>query len=129
MNNLLDEKATLEAERLKALLFDCGVSPEIVDILETTIENTAYMKIKLDETRAAIKSSKVCIPYDNGGGQTGLRENPLFKGYESLFKSYMSGLRQILDVLPKGAQNVKNQELETPKTMLELVRSKHRKEA
>lgn len=129
MNNLLDEKATLEAERLKALLFDCGVSPEIVDILETTIENTAYMKIKLDETRAAIKSSKVCIPYDNGGGQTGLRENPLFKGYESLFKSYMSGLRQILDVLPKGAQNVKKQELETPKTMLELVRSKHRKEA
>lgn len=128
MNNL-DEKATLEAERLKALLFDCGVSTEIVDILETTIENTAYMKIKLDETRAAIKSSKVCIPYDNGGGQTGLRENPLFKGYESLFKSYMSGLRQILDVLPKGAQNVKNQELETPKTMLELVRSKHRKEA
>ncbi len=128
MNNL-DEKATLEAERLKALLFDCGVSPEIVDILETTIENTAYMKIKLDETRAAIKSSKVCIPYDNGGGQTGLRENPLFKGYESLFKSYMSGLRQILDVLPKGAQNVKKQELETPKTMLELVRSKHRKEA
>ncbi len=128
MNNL-DEKATLEAERLKALLFDCGVSNEIVDLLETTIENTAYMKIKLDETRLAIKSSKVCIPYDNGGGQTGLRENPLFKGYESLFKSYMSGLRQILEVLPKGAQNVKKQELETPKTMLELVRNKHRKEA
>ena len=129
MSATLEQRATQEVERLKALLFDCGVLPEIVDLLETTIENTAYMKVKLEETREAIKTSKVCIPYDNGGGQTGLRENPLFKGYESLFKSYMSGMRQILDVLPKMAQNVKKEELETPKTMLELVRSKHRKEA
>lgn len=125
----LEQRATQEAERLTALLFDCGVSEEIVSLLETTLEETAYMKVKLEETREAIKTSKVCIPYDNGGGQKGLRENPLFKGYESLFKSYMSGLKMILDVLPNKAENVRKEEITAPKTMLELVRDKHRKEA
>lgn len=128
MNNL-DTEAIAEAERLKRLLLNCGVSEDKVNLIETVIENTAYMKTKLDETREAIKTSKVVIPYDNGGGQKGLRENPLFKGYESLFKSYMSGMKQILDVLPKQAEELKNEELEKPKTMLELVRDKHRKQA
>ncbi len=128
MNNL-DEMATAEAQRLRSLLFDCGVSENSIAILDTTIENTAWMKVKLDVTRERIKTTDVAIPYDNGGGQTGIRENPLFKGYESLFKTYMSGMRQILDMLPNEAINVKKEEIEKPKTMLELVRDKHRKEA
>ena len=123
----LEKKAMSEAERLRALLFDCGVSPTHIDFLKPTIENTAWMKVKLDEARAKIKNSSVAIPYDNGGGQTGIRENPLFKGYENLFKSYMSGMKQILDTLPKQAESIKNAEIETPKTMLELVREKHKK--
>lgn len=127
--NPLEEMATIEAERLKSLLFDCGVSETYLNILNATIENTAWMKVKLDEAREAIKTSNVVIPYDNGGGQKGLRENPLFRGYESLFKSYMSGMKQILDALPKQAIDVKEEEMEKPQTMLELVRKKHRKEA
>lgn len=125
----LDERATAEATRLKSLLFNFNVSEDIVGLLDDVIVNTAWMKVKLEEAREAIKTSNVVIPYDNGGGQKGLRENPLFKGYESLFKSYMGGVRQILDVLPKQASEVKSEELEKPQTMLELVRSKHKKEA
>lgn len=129
MNNL-EEMATAEAERLRRLLFECEVSEKTIELLSATIENTAWIKVKLDETRETIKTSKVVIPYDNGGGQKGLRENPLFKGYESLLKAYMSGIKQILDTLPKQAENVKKEEIEKPQTMLELVRNKHnRKEA
>ena len=125
----LDARATAEAERLKSLLFNFNVSEDMVGLLEDVITNTAWIKVKLDEARDAIKTSNVVIPYDNGGGQKGLRENPLFKGYESLLKSYMGGMKQILDVLPKQAADVKEAELEKPQTMLELVRSKHKKEA
>ena len=128
MNNLND-RATAEAERLKSLLFNFNVSEDMVGLLEDVINNTAWIKVKLDEAREAIKTSNVVIPYDNGGGQKGLRENPLFKGYESLLKSYMGGMKQILDVLPKQAADVKEAEMEKPQTMLELVRSKHKKEA
>ena len=125
----LDARATAEAERLKSLLFNFNVSEDMVGLLEDVINNTAWIKVKLDEAREAIKTSNVVIPYDNGGGQKGLRENPLFKGYESLLKSYMGGMKQILDVLPKQAADVKDAEMEKPQTMLELVRSKHKKEA
>ena len=127
--NSLDEKATAEAERLRRLLFDCGVDNKRIELLDTLIDNTAWMKAKLDDTQSVIKDSSVCIPYDNGGGQKGIRENPLFKGYESLFKSYMAGMKTILDVLPRQAEAVRDEEIEKPKTMLELVRNKHRKDA
>lgn len=125
----LEERATAEATRLKSLLFNFNVSEDTISLLDDVIVNTAWMKVKLDEARGAIKESNVVIPYDNGGGQKGLRENPLFKGYESLFKSYMGGMKQIFDVLPKQAESTKKAELEKPQTMLELVRSKHKKEA
>lgn len=125
----LEEKATAEVDRLKQLLFNYGVEENRIELIEPLIENTAWMKVKLEEAREAIKTSNVVIPYDNGGGQTGLRENPLFKGYESLFKSYMAGMRVILDHLPPQAENARREEIEAPKTMLELVRDKHRKQA
>ena len=125
----LEEKAMTEAERLKSLLFSYSIPERKVGFLEDVINNVSWMKVKLDVTREKIKTSDVCIPYDNGGGQTGMRENPLFKGYESLFKSYMSGMRQILDVLPKQAAEVEKQEIEKPQTMLDFVRNKHKKES
>lgn len=124
MNANFEELATTEAERLKSLLLDCGVSENYISLLDTIIVNTAYMKAKLEDARAAIKTSNVVIPYDNGGGQTGLRENPLFKGYEALFKSYMSGMKQILDSLPPSAEAVVKEETEKPQTILELVKAK-----
>lgn len=127
--NDLEVKATEEAERLRTLLFDCGVEENRIKLLGTLIDNTAWMKTKLDDVQEKIKDSSVCIPYDNGGGQKGIRENPLFKGYESLFKSYMAGMKAILGVLPQQAEAIRQAEIEKPKTMLELVRDKHRKEA
>ena len=96
----MNERITAEKQRLTALLFSCGVSQNRIELLESVIENTAWQKIKLDDAREAIKGSSVAIPYDNGGGQTGIRENPLFKGYESLWRSYMAGMNKILECLP-----------------------------
>lgn len=124
--NVIVEK---EIQRIKDILLDYNVSDNKIKILESIIENTAWMKVKLDDARDAVKNSNVVIPYDNGGGQKGLRENPLFKGYESLWKSYMSGMSKILEALPTEQAQVVTKMAEEPKTMLELVRDKHRKQA
>ena len=124
-----EQMVKAEKQRLTSLLFSCNVKKEMIDALETVIDNTAWMKIKLEEAREAVKNSGVAIAYDNGGGQKGIRENPLFKGYEALFKSYISGLSKILDAIPEQAAKEAVQEIETPKTVLELVRKKHGKEA
>lgn len=123
------EIAADEKQRLTSLLFDCGVKEEIIDALEAIIDNTVWMKAKLDETRAQIGNLSVAIPYDNGGGQTGIRENLLFKGYSALWKSYMSGMNVIMSHLPQQVVEKEAEQIDTPKTVLQLVRDKHRKNA
>ena len=127
--NTLDQRVEIEMQNIRQMLEDYKISAKRVKALESIIENTAWMKVKLDDAREAVKTSNVVIPYDNGGGQTGLRENPLFKGYESLWKSYMTGMSRILECLPNEQLNIEVEKIETPKTVLEIVRSKHRKEA
>ena len=121
-------RAEEEQNRISDLLNEVGISAKKMKLLEPIILNTAWMKAKLDDAREAIKNSNIVISYDNGGGQKGIRENPLFKGYESLWRSYMAGMGKILDSLPQEIieQSV---EVEKPTTMLELVRNKRRKEA
>lgn len=129
--NEVDQKKRVRKEqrRITNLLKAAGVSEQSIKLREAMIVNVAWMKIKLDDARDAIKTSNIVISYDNGGGQKGIRENPLFKGYENLWRSYMNGMNSILNALPESAANIKAKESEKPKTMLELVRNKHKKEA
>lgn len=124
-----EQIAIEEKQRLVSLLFSCRLPDDNVALLVPIIENTAWMKAKLDETRETIKNTAVAIPYDNGGGQTGVRENPLYKGYEALWKSYMAGMNVIMAALPRVVVEQEAEKIETPKTVLQLVRDKHRKNA
>lgn len=125
----IETSARAEEQRLTSLLFDCGIPEKQIKLLASVIENTAWMKAKLDDTREQIRNTSVAIPYDNGGGQTGIRENPLFKGYSALWKSYMSGMKQILDVIPADSGAIKDAEEGKAKSALELIRDKHKKGA
>ena len=125
----LSKQAKAEKRKLTKILTDTGISKIRIKALEPVIENTAWIKVKLDDARSAIKTSHVVIQYDNGGGPKGIRENPLFKGYESLWKSYMLGMTKILDCLPEEQAKAEIENIEKPKTMLELVRNKHIRDA
>lgn len=123
-NNEANRQVTNEIERLTQLLADFNVSENKIRVLTHVIENVAVMKVKLDETKELIQQSSVVMPYDNGGGQKGIRENPIFKGYENLFKSYMQGMDKIISCIPEEHTEVKQVELDKPKTMLEIVRAR-----
>lgn len=125
--NEIKERAEAELERINGLLRDAGVSDKRINLLAPVITNTAWMKAKLDDAREAIKNSNIVIAYDNGGGQRGIRENPLFKGYESLWRSYMAGMSKIIDALPVEASAEEASAVEPPRTVLEIVREKHRR--
>ena len=122
-------KVRKEQKRINILLAEAGISERRMKLLEPVILNTAWMRIKLDDAREAIKNSAVVVSYDNGGGQKGIRENPLFKGYESLWRSYMAGMGKILESLPDEVIEQAEAEVEKPVTMLEMVRQKHKRDA
>lgn len=96
----LKARAKKERARIKRLLKQAGTPPERMKMLEPVIENVSWMKAKLEDTTDRIRDGQIVIKYNNGGGQAGVRESPLFKGYEALFKTYMSGMAKIMEAMP-----------------------------
>lgn len=123
-----DKRFNDEFKRINKILKDAGVKDKKIALLKPVIENTAWMKVKLDDARTAVKNSQIVVAYDNGGGQKGLRENPIFKGYESLWKAYMQGMQRIIDCIPDELSELKKAESEKPISMLDVVRARKKAE-
>lgn len=124
----LKARATEEKKRIIGILVEAGISKRRMDMLAPVIENVSWMRAKLDDSRDLIKNSNIVMPYDNGGGQRGIRENPAFKGYESLWKAYMQGMNRILDTLPPEEIQAAVEETR-PQTVLDTMRAKYSKPA
>ena len=123
----LATRALEEKNRITAILNDAGISERRMQTLAPIIENVSWMRAKLDDSRSLIKNSNIVVPYDNGGGQKGIRENPAFKGYEALWKAYMQGMNRILDTLPPEAIQEATETEIKPATVLDTIRGKHNK--
>ena len=66
-------------------------------------ESVLFMAAKLEESRKAMIKEPLVVPYDNGGGQSGIRENPHFTAYEKLMATYSKSLRHLAEIVEKGA--------------------------
>lgn len=66
-------------------------------------ESVLFMADKLKESRAKMKNEPLVIDYDNGGGQTGIRENPHFVAFEHLMAAYTKSLKQLTEIIEAGA--------------------------
>lgn len=120
----IESRKNKERNRLKRLLKSAEVEDWKIKTLENVIENTAWMSAKLEDTRQKIKESDVTVRYNNGGGQSGTRQNPIFLGYESLWKAYMAGMSQILTAA--GTKKDQKSEKLKPKSVIQLVRNNQR---
>lgn len=93
-----------EYKRLQDLLDRAEVPQQQRDVLAPVIDNMAWQRIKLDEAREQMKEASIVCEYNNGGGQFGTRENPIFKAYINLWRAYMVGLEKYTSYLPKDLQ-------------------------
>ncbi len=66
-------------------------------------EAVVLMSEKIKETIDELKDAPLVIPYDNGGGQAGIRENPQYTSFEKLMASYTKSLRQLTEIVEKGS--------------------------
>lgn len=67
------------------------------------IHNLAFLKVKLEVARNDLLYENIFTEYDNGGGQSGLREHPGFSAYNKLFTTFQRGIKQLCDMMPTGA--------------------------
>lgn len=97
-------KKTEPSVKDRAKILVSGVRTLHDEALELA-ESVVFMSDKLKESREAMKNEPLVIPYDNGGGQSGIRENPHYVAYEKLVGTYTKSLRQLTEIVEKGTQN------------------------
>lgn len=68
---------------------------------EELAENVVFQCSKLAETRRAMEKSgaKLIVAYNNGGGQSGIRKNPIYEAYNQLMANYRKSLAQLTELL------------------------------
>lgn len=91
-----------KAQKSKAEELVAGVHVLHDEALELA-ESVLFMADKLKESRKAMENEPLVVPYDNGGGQTGIRENPHYTAFEKLVTTYSKSLRQLTEIVEKGA--------------------------
>ena len=69
--------------------------------VEKLAKSVLFMRGKLADAEKGMANEQIVIPYDNGGGQVGIRANPAFSEYEKLLKCYMSTLAELREILEK----------------------------
>ena len=89
-----------EKQKIIRELRKAKISRYKMKVLDSVIDNVAFMKVKLDEIREMLLTEDLLVEYDNGGGQKGLKESPIFKQYQSLFANFMKGMDKILQPMP-----------------------------
>lgn len=72
--------------------FPDEIKPHAIELAS----NVFFMEDKLRETRRGLANQQVVIAYDNGGGQKGIRKNPIFEGYNQLMANYRKSLEQLI---------------------------------
>lgn len=106
-----------EAEQLVAG-YDGPLRPQVIELAE----NVVFMAHKLKETRDSMGKTPLIVRYDNGGGQSGYRENPVFKAYNSMVARYGAALQELIAIVGEDAVQVSHDEVKV--TPLELIRGR-----
>lgn len=91
-----------ELRRLREITKD-AIPEERRKAVTPLLANLAFLKVKLDDARNDLLYESIFTEYDNGGGQTGLREHPGFAAYNKLFTTFSRGVKQLTDMMPRGS--------------------------
>lgn len=94
-----------EAEQLVAG-YDGPLRSQVIELAE----NVVFMAHKLKETRESMGKTPLIVRYDNGGGQSGYRENPVFKAYNQLMADYRKSMQQLTDLVQTYGTQVSSDE-------------------
>ena len=92
------QKAQSELKRLQEITRD-AMPDATRKVAMPLMHNIAWQKVKLDEARHDLMYETLFVPYDNGGGQTGIREHPGFTAYNKLFTTFQRGIKQLIDLM------------------------------
>lgn len=95
-----DKKIKQEINRLNKIYKE--LPKEEKKIMDGLVQEAAFMKIQLEETRIDILENGLTEQFEQGS-QKFERERPLVKTYLSFIQRYTAVMKQIIDYMPGGS--------------------------
>lgn len=77
----------------------------------TLIDRLAWLNVSVKELEQSIDRDGTTILYDNGGGQTGVKDNPNVKTLIQYTKNITTITKQLVDLVPASKKKSKLEEL------------------
>lgn len=78
-------------------------------IAKELADNFVFLSVRITELREALLKQPSVISYDNGGGQTGFRENPNISVYNKLVTRHADLCMKLAKLLPEAADDAKDE--------------------
>lgn len=81
------------------------------DFVQRHIEQLAWYYVSIADLQASVDQWGTLVPYDNGGGQSGVKTNPDIKTLMDYQKACNTIVRTLLSLVPEG-NNSKHRDLD-----------------
>ena len=81
-----------------------------LDLVESLINDAAFQRVTLEETRELISKSGITEEYQNGANQKGIKKSSAVEVYDKMVNTYSKIIKQLCDLLPEQTVLVDNEE-------------------
>lgn len=71
------------------------------------IDDLAWLNVSVDELKSKVDKYGTIVKYNNGGGQSGVKDNPDVKTVIAYQKNITSITKQLLDLVPNSKNKSK----------------------
>lgn len=99
----IEKHDRIEEEKKKLTRQFTQLDNKTKKVLSSLIDNAAFMTIELQDLQENIKKNGVTCEYQNGANQWGTKKSPEVEVYNSMIKNYVTIMKQLSDLLPKGS--------------------------
>lgn len=98
----LEKNERISKEKKKLTSTFSKLDPKAKKVLQSLIENAAFMAITLQDLQKTMNEKGVVSEYQNGENQWGTKKSPEVEIYNSMIKNYSTVIKQLADLLPTG---------------------------
>lgn len=93
-----NKRIKTELDRIKIYFEDLKENEKAV--IDPLLQNSAFMKITLEDLQELINQDGVIDIYQNGANQSGTKQSATLQSYNSLIKNYASVTKTLFGLLP-----------------------------
>lgn len=104
----MDFEIRREKDRLLNLFKE--IDENKLKFVETLIDRLAFLNVSIKYLEESISIEGTRVEYDNGGGQTGTKDNPDVKTHIAYTKNIATITKQLVDLVPQSAKKSKFEE-------------------